>query len=161
MHFNLLQKWEVFWCLSPSRFEFEKFQVSPFSTKNSLIWGRLGSEIWKIELQKLVGNLVDKIRKLHMNRTVIQKFLAVLSNRKFYAIFASPNFTENSLWGAPVYLCHFYRTTVGVSCFTCRRLSSLFDWWETERVGRGRANDLNYKEAAIFMQRSEIHSTFM
>lgn len=48
-----------------------------------------------------------------MNRTVIQKFLAVLSNRKFYAIFASPNFTENCLWGAPVYLCHFYRTTVG------------------------------------------------
>ena len=31
----------------------------------------LGSEVWKIKLPKILGNLLDKIRKLHMNGTVI------------------------------------------------------------------------------------------
>ena len=30
----------------------------------------------KIKLQKIVGNLLDKLRKLYMNGTVIKKFLA-------------------------------------------------------------------------------------
>ena len=30
----------------------------------------------KIRLQKIVGNLSDKLRKLYMNGTVIEKFLA-------------------------------------------------------------------------------------
>ena len=30
-----------------------------------------GSEMWKIKLQKIVGNLLDKFRKLYMNGTVI------------------------------------------------------------------------------------------
>ena len=38
----------------------------------------LGSEMWKIKLLKIVGNLLDELRKLYMNRTVIKKFLAVL-----------------------------------------------------------------------------------
>ena len=32
----------------------------------------------KIQLQKIVGNLLDKLRKLYMNGTVIFKFLAFL-----------------------------------------------------------------------------------
>ena len=31
----------------------------------------LGSEMWKIKLQKIVGNLLEKLRKLYMNGTVI------------------------------------------------------------------------------------------
>ena len=31
----------------------------------------LGSEMWKIELQKIVGNLLDELRKLYLNRIVI------------------------------------------------------------------------------------------
>ena len=31
----------------------------------------LGSEMWKIKLQKIVGNLLEKRRKLYMNGTVI------------------------------------------------------------------------------------------
>ena len=40
----------------------------PFSTKNSLT---LESEMGKIKLQKIVGNLLDKLRKLYRNGTVI------------------------------------------------------------------------------------------
>ena len=32
----------------------------------------------KIKLQKIVGNLLDKLRKLYMNGTVIKKFLAFI-----------------------------------------------------------------------------------
>ena len=50
-------------------FESENFRF-PFSTvKNSLTWGMKWD--WKIELQKIVGNLLDKLRKLYMNGTVI------------------------------------------------------------------------------------------
>ena len=38
------------------------------STKNNLIWG---SEMRKIKLQKIVGNLLDKLRKLYMNGPAI------------------------------------------------------------------------------------------
>ena len=37
-------------------------------------WGGVeeeGSEMWKIKLQKIVGNLLGKFRKLYMNGTVI------------------------------------------------------------------------------------------
>ena len=32
----------------------------------------MGSKIWEIKLQKIVGNLLDKLRKLYLNGTVIQ-----------------------------------------------------------------------------------------
>ena len=75
-------------------FESENFSFL-FSTKNSLTWG---VKCENIKLTKIVGNLLDELRKLYMNRTVIQKFLAV--NRKSQAIFAYPNryFIENSQW---------------------------------------------------------------
>ena len=38
----------------------------------------LGSETWKIKLQRIVGNLLDKLWKLYMDGTVIKKFLAFL-----------------------------------------------------------------------------------
>ena len=38
----------------------------------------LGSETWKIKLQRIVGNLLHKLWKLYMNGTVIKKFLAFL-----------------------------------------------------------------------------------
>ena len=34
--------------------------------------------MWKIKLQKIVGNILDKLGKLYMDGTVIKKFLAVL-----------------------------------------------------------------------------------
>ena len=55
----------------------------------------------KIKLQKVVGNLRDKFRKLYMEGTVIQKFTSVpQAIENFYSIFASQNryFTENSRW---------------------------------------------------------------
>ena len=45
-----------------------------FPTKNSL----LGSAMRKIKLKKILGNSLDKLRKLYMNRVVILKFLAFL-----------------------------------------------------------------------------------
>ena len=38
----------------------------------------MGSEMGKIKLQKIVGNLLIKLPKLYMNRPVIKKFLAFL-----------------------------------------------------------------------------------
>ena len=38
------------------------------------------SNMWEIKLYKIVGNLLDiNLRKLYLNETVIQKFLAVLN----------------------------------------------------------------------------------
>ena len=42
----------------------------------------LGSEMGRIKLQTIVGNLLDKLRKLYMNGTVIQKFLTFLKLQK-------------------------------------------------------------------------------
>ena len=72
--FNLLWQWEVFWFLSPSHFWIRKFSVSFFYEK----YPNLGSEMWKINLQKIVRNFLGKLRKLYTNGTVIYKFLAVL-----------------------------------------------------------------------------------
>ena len=45
----------------------------PFSMQNSLICRMIyeNRECGKIKVQKIVGNLLDKRRKLYMNRTVI------------------------------------------------------------------------------------------
>ena len=34
--------------------------------------------MWKIKLQKILGNLLDELQNLYMNGTVIYKFLAIL-----------------------------------------------------------------------------------
>ena len=65
--------------------------------------------MWKIKLQKIVGNLLDKFRKLYMNGTVIsyKNLQPSSSNRNFWAIFASLNryFTVVGLChGCPCYL---------------------------------------------------------
>ena len=56
--------------------------------------------MWKINInQKVLGNLLRKLRNLYMNGTVTcRNFKLSSRNRKFEAIFASPNryFTENS-----------------------------------------------------------------
>ena len=59
-------------------FESEKFRF-PFSTKNSPTW-RVKCE--KNKLQKIVWNLLDKLRKMYMNWMGIQKFLAVLKQQR-------------------------------------------------------------------------------
>ena len=41
----------------------------------------------KIRLQKIVGNLSDKLQKLYMNGTVIEKFLAFLKLLKILGNF--------------------------------------------------------------------------
>ena len=48
----------------------EKFYVSFFYEKQHY----LGSEMWQIKLQKIVGDLWDKFRKLYMNGMVIENF---------------------------------------------------------------------------------------
>ena len=87
--FNLLWQWEVFWFLSPSHFWIRKFSVSFFYEK----YPNLGSEMWKINLQKIVRNLLGKLRKLYTNGTVIYKFLAVLKLLKSLGniYFSKPN----------------------------------------------------------------------
>ena len=58
--------------LSIRKIRIQKFQVSSFYEKQC----NLGDhEYKKIKLQKIVGNLLDKLRKLYMNGTSIQKFL--------------------------------------------------------------------------------------
>ena len=54
----------------------------------------------KIKLQKIVGNLMDKLRKLHKWKGSPRNSQPSSRYRKFQAIFASPNryFTEKSLW---------------------------------------------------------------
>ena len=65
MQFILLQIWKFFW----------KFYVSFFYEKQHY----LGSEMWQIKLQKIVGDLWDKFRKLYMNGNYgYREFLAVL-----------------------------------------------------------------------------------
>ena len=48
-------------------FESENFRFLS-STKDGITWG---SEMSKIKLQRIVGNLLDKFRQLYMNGTVI------------------------------------------------------------------------------------------
>ena len=47
-----------------------------FFTKNSLPWG-VKCET-QIKLQKIVGNFLGELRKLYMNRMVIEKFLTAV-----------------------------------------------------------------------------------
>ena len=56
--------------------ESENSRFPFFFTKNSLPWG-VKCET-QIKLHKIVGNLLDELRKLYMNRTVIEKFLAAV-----------------------------------------------------------------------------------
>ena len=71
----------------------------PFSTKNSLTWG-LKCEI---KLQKIVGNLLDVLRKLYINGTVIQKFLAFFKLQKMLGnvFFSEQIFYRKQSLGAP------------------------------------------------------------
>ena len=69
MQINLSRKWE-FLITDSSLYhilESENFRF-PFSRDKK---PNLRSEMWKIELQKFVVNLLDKHRKLYMNGTVI------------------------------------------------------------------------------------------
>ena len=52
--------------LEPESFKF------PFLWKNSLTWG---VKCEKLNLRKLLGHLLDKLRKLHTSGTVILKLL--------------------------------------------------------------------------------------
>ena len=74
-------------------FKSENFR---FPTKNSL----LGSAMRKIKLKKILGNLLDKLRKLCMNGVVILKSLAFLNLYKKFLAIASPNryFPDSSQW---------------------------------------------------------------
>ena len=61
--------------------------------KGSLLYEKLpkvGSEKRKIILQKIVENLLDKLRKFFVRGKVVQNFQPSLRQRKFQAIFASP-----------------------------------------------------------------------
>ena len=66
MQCNALRKWDFF--LTPLSIVLLNPKISgvTFVYENSLTWGR---EMWKIELKKVVGNLLDKLRKLYVNET--------------------------------------------------------------------------------------------
>ena len=59
------------------------FSVSFFLRKQP----NLGTEMRRFELQKIVGNLLHMLRKLNMNGTVNQKFLAFLKLQKILGNF--------------------------------------------------------------------------
>ena len=85
-----------------------------FLRKKSLIW--LASEMGKIKLQKIIGNLLDKLRKLYMNGTVIQKFLTFLKLQKTLSnfCFSEQIFHRKPSLGAPVF-CRSLRRRRGCS----------------------------------------------
>ena len=58
---------EIFSDSSLHRFIESEISGVTFVYENSLTWGR---EMWKIELKKVVGNLLEKLRKLYVNETV-------------------------------------------------------------------------------------------
>ena len=62
----------------------------------------------KIKLQKIVGNLLDKLRKLYMIGIVIQKLLAFLKVQKILGNFCS--FEQKKVVGCPL-VCSYYRGT--------------------------------------------------
>ena len=83
-----------------SYFRFRKFQDS-FLYEKQL---NLGSEMEKIKLQKIVRNLLDKLRKLYMHGTVSQKYLAFLKLQKILGSFCFsdlPSFV--SAWLKEIY----------------------------------------------------------
>ena len=64
-----ITKWDIFWFLdSPSHFWIRKFRVSFFPKKNGLPWE---VKCESIKLQNISKNLLDKLRKLYINGTVI------------------------------------------------------------------------------------------
>jgi len=56
MHLNVLRKWIFFWFLCPAQFRF------PFLFEK---YPNLDIKMWKIKRHKIVGNLLDKLRKLY------------------------------------------------------------------------------------------------
>ena len=76
----------------------------------------LGSEMGRIKLQTIVGNLLDKLRKLYMNGTVIQKFLTFLKLQKTLSnfCFSEQIFHRKPSLGAPVF-CRSLRRRRGCS----------------------------------------------
>ena len=66
-------------------------QVSFFYEKQA----NLGTEMRKIKLQKILGNLLDMLGKLKMNETVIQKFSAFLKLQKILGNFC---FSEQTFY---------------------------------------------------------------
>ena len=76
----------------------------------------LGSEMGRIKLQKILGNLLDKLRKLYMNGTVIQKFLTFLKLQKTLSnfCFSEQIFHRKPSLGAPVF-CRSLRRRRGCS----------------------------------------------
>ena len=62
-------------------FESENFRF-PFLYKK---WPKMGSEMWKIKIQKVKGNLLDKLRKLYVHK-----------RNGHLEIFSRPQVIENS-----------------------------------------------------------------
>ena len=52
-------------------YEGENFSDSSFHLIFESENPNLGSEMWKMKLQKILGNLLDELPKLYMNGTVI------------------------------------------------------------------------------------------
>ena len=71
----------------------------------------LVSEMGRIKLQKIVGNLLDKLRKLYMNGTVIQKFSTFLKLQKTLSnfCFSEQIFHRKPSLGSPVFCCSLRR----------------------------------------------------
>ena len=77
-------------------FESEHFRFL-FSTKNSITWG---GKSQKFTLQKIVGNLLDKFRKLYMNAWMNGhlKVCAAPSGRAFASRWSENGYTLCPFW---------------------------------------------------------------
>ena len=82
-------------CLNHT-FESEHFRFL-FSTKNSITWG---VKCQKFTLQKIVGNLLDKFRKLYINAWMNGhlKACAALSCRAFASLWSENGYTLCPFW---------------------------------------------------------------
>ena len=92
-------------------FSIPKFLVS-FLYKKQL---NQGSEMGKIKLQKIVGNLFDKLLQIEHEQNGHPEIFSLPQSgcRKLQAIFASPNryFTENSRWVSAPGFCSLFTAT--------------------------------------------------
>ena len=78
MQFNVSRQCDFFQNHLSITFLNPKFLVS-FFYKNQ---PNMGSKMREIKLQKIVENLLDKLRQLYLNGTVNQKFLVVLKQKE-------------------------------------------------------------------------------
>ena len=104
MQFNVLRKWEFFWFLSPSHFWIRNFFLHEK-------YSNLGSEMWKVKLHKILGNLLHKLQKIVHEWPIHVQFMDILE------IFRRPQVIENFRSYLLLRKDILQKTVVGCPCF--------------------------------------------